>query len=70
MSLAKIRPPIDLFPLHDRILSAGDFLKLTPEEKRDIESVQVLLPKLGKKGFGRFKIRTKKPFYARRYGKK
>jgi len=65
-----MRPAIDLFPLYDRILSAEDFLKLTPEEKRDIESVRIILPQLGKKGFGRFKIRTKKPSYVSRYGRK
>ena len=50
-------------PLKEERISPSTYIKLTPEQKANIESAEIIPPKLGSKGFGSFLIRYKFPVF-------
>ncbi|MFD1244786.1 hypothetical protein [Paralysiella testudinis] len=52
-----------LIPLRERHLSAQEYLREAEKDtkRNNIEAVQFIPPKLGKPGFGSFRVRYKTP---------
>ncbi len=50
-------------PIKEEVVEPSEYLKRRDREKFNIESVQVLPPKLGQKDFGKIKIKYKLPVY-------
>lgn len=58
--MIKTRFKIDR-PLYTKKVTPEEFLKLNEVEKENIESVEILKPRLGQQGFGEIIIRYKIP---------
>jgi hypothetical protein len=54
---------VDLSPQTRRVISFGQFLRMTPEQKHAIRSVRILPPKLGRGGFGSMLIEYRRPVF-------
>ena len=53
----------DLFPRSHKDLTPSEFLRITPEEKRNIKSVRIVAPRLGSDSFGKIRIELATPEY-------
>jgi hypothetical protein len=57
-------PAIDLELLQEEIISAEEFLKRYKSGDKDtIYGAEIIPPKLGQKGFGKFRVKRNRPVY-------
>jgi hypothetical protein len=54
---------LDARSVEREVLSAKEFVNLTPEQKSRISDTRVVAPKLGDSGFGGVEVKYKTPLY-------
>lgn len=54
---------LDARPVTKEVISAGDFVRLSEDQKQKIKSVEIVPPRLGSRGFGGIKVDYKTPVY-------
>jgi hypothetical protein len=59
--LMRPRVAIRARKVEEEVISVERYLKLTPEERADMASYEVVPPTIGGNGFGGFRVRWKTP---------
>ena len=60
----------DMLSDKEDVISPSEYLKLTKEQKAEIEDIQIVSPKIGRGNFGMFRVIRKFPVYrVSRFGK-
>lgn len=58
---------IQMTSIKEEVLDAKDYLKLSPEDRANIEKSQIIPPKLGVNNFGKIMVKYRIPVYRQRY---
>lgn len=63
LSTSLMQNIIDLIPVYSKKLTSEQYLKISDEERRNIDSCRFVPPTIGDRNFGFFSVKLKDPVY-------